>query len=327
MPSLPRIAGGIDPLVRLLALAIILASVVPVTGQYRPVAEAVSNGAIFVLFLLNGLRLPRAEVLRGMRHMRFLLPLALWCFGAMSLAGWGLAQAGTALPLPPTVALGLLFLGALPSTVQSATAYSSLAGGNVAVSVVAAAFLNVLGVFLSAPLFSLLAGSEAAEFDLGALERIALILLLPFLLGQLAQGMAGHLVRDHRRLATWMDRLAIAIAVYVAFSAAVEQGLWQLVGLSDWVALLLLIGLFLLFGFGGAWGLGGALRLERGDRVAFLFAGAQKSIALGAPLASVLYPPAIAGLLLLPVLIYHLLQLIISAPLASRLNRPAALPR
>jgi sodium/bile acid cotransporter 7 len=324
MRSLPRVAGGIDPLVRLLALAIVLASVVPVTGAYRPLAEAISQGAIFVLFLLNGLRLPRAEVLRGMRHVRVLVPLAAWSFGAMSLAGWGLAQAGTALLLPPTVALGLLFLGALPSTVQSATAYSSLAGGNVAVSVVAAAFLNILGVFLSAPLFSLLAGSEAAAFDLGALRRIALILLLPFVLGQLAQGMAGHFVRDHRRLATWMDRLAIAIAVYVAFSAAVEQGLWQLVGLSDWAALLLLVGLFLGFGFGGAWLLGGALRLERGDRIAFLFAGGQKSIALGAPLAAVLFPPAIAGLLLLPVLTYHLLQLVLSAPLASRL---AAAPR
>src|SRR5687768_1507506 len=186
MPPISRIAGGIDPLVRLLALAILLASVVPVTGEYRPIAEGVSNGAIFVLFLLNGLRLPRAEVLKGMRHMRLLLPLALWSFGAMSLAGWGLSLAGLALMLPPTVALGLLFLGALPWAVQSATAYSALAGGNVAVSVVAAAFLNVLGVFLSAPLFSVLAGSEAAGFDFAALERIALILLLPFALGQLA---------------------------------------------------------------------------------------------------------------------------------------------
>ena len=327
MAVLPRIAGGIDPLVRLLALAIVLASLLPVGAAHRPIAEAVSNGAIFVLFLLNGLRLPRAEVLRGMRHMRFLLPLSLWCFGAMSLAGWGLPMAGAAHALPATVALGLLFLGARPSTVQSAPAYSSLAGGNVAVSVVAAAFINILGVFLSAPLFSLLAGSEAAAFDLGALERIALILLLPFLIGQLAQGRAGHLVRDHKRLATWMDRTAIAIAVYVAFSGAVEQGLWQLVGPSDWAVLLLLVGVFLLVGFGGAWLLGGALALAREDRIAFLFAGAQKSIALGAPLASVLYPPAIAGLLLLPVLTYHLLQLVISAPLASRLNRPAALPR
>jgi sodium/bile acid cotransporter 7 len=252
--------------------------------------------------------------------MRLLLPLALWCFAAMGLAGWGLAKAGEALSLPQQVALGLLFLGVLPSTVQSATAYCSLAGGNVAVSVVAAAFLNILGVFLSAPLFSLLAGSEAAPFDLAALERVLLILLLPFLIGQFAQARAGHLVRDHKRLATWMDRTAIAIAVYVAFSGAVEQGLWQRVGPIDWAVLLGLVALFLALGFGGSWLLGGALGLRRDDRIAFLFAGAQKSIALGAPLASVLFPPAIAGLLLLPVLTYHLLQLVLSAPLAARLN-------
>jgi sodium/bile acid cotransporter 7 len=317
-----RIVGGFDPLVRLLALAIVLASVLPVTAEYRPAAQAVSNAAIFLLFLLNGLRLPRAEVVRGMVHIRLLLPLALWCFAAMGLAGWALAKAGEALALPPQVALGLLFLGVLPSTVQSATAYSSLAGGNVAVSVVAAALLNILGVFLSAPLFSLLAGSEAAAFDLAALERVLLILLLPFVLGQLAQARAGHLVRDHRRLATWMDRTAIAIAVYVAFSGAVEQGLWQRVGASDWTVLIGLVALFLAIGFGGAWLLAGTLGLGRADRIAFLFAGAQKSIALGAPLASVLFPPAVAGLLLLPVLTYHLLQLVLSAPLASRLAAP-----
>jgi sodium/bile acid cotransporter 7 len=324
---LARIAGGIDPLVRLLALAIVLASVLPVTAQYRPAAQAVSNGAIFLLFLLNGLRLPRAEVVRGIAQTRFLLPLALWCFAAMALAGWALAKAGAALALPQQIALGLLFLGVLPSTVQSATAYSSLAGGNVAVSVVAAAVLNILGVFLSAPLFSLLAGSAAAAFDLGALERVMLILLLPFVIGQVAQGRVGHLVREHKRLATWMDRLSIAIAVYVAFSGAVEQGLWQRVGPLDWVVLLGLVGVFLAIGFGGAWLLGGSLGLRRDDRIAFLFAGAQKSIALGAPLASVLFPPAVAGLLLLPVLTYHLLQLVLSAPLASRLNRPAEHPR
>ena len=176
---------------RLLALAILLASVPPVTAQYRPRGAGGVERGDFLLFLLNGLRLPRGEVLRGIAHMRFLLPLALWCFAAMGLAGWGLAEAGAALALPQQVALGLLFLGVLPSTVQSATAYSSLAGGNVAVSVVAAAVLNILGVFLSAPLFSLLAGSEAAAFDLGALERVMLILLLPFVLGQVAQGRAG----------------------------------------------------------------------------------------------------------------------------------------
>ncbi|MEO0062988.1 MAG: hypothetical protein RLZZ08_1548 [Pseudomonadota bacterium] len=315
-----RFLRGVDPLVRLLALAIVLASLAPVTGSARVIAQFVSNSAVFLLFLLNGLRLPRAEVLRGLANLRFLLPLALWSFGLMGMAGWALSHAAQGL-LPQQVALGLLFLGVLPSTVQSATAYSSLGGGNVAASVVAAAVLNVLGVFISAPLFSLLAGSASAPFDVGALERVAMILLLPFALGQLGQDAFGHLVREHRQAATWMDRTSIAIAVYVAFSGAVEQGLWQKVELPAWAILLAVVALFLALGFGGAWLLGGLLRLHRPDRIAFLFAGAQKSIALGAPLASVLFPPAVAGLLLLPVLTYHLLQLVLSAPLAARLNR------
>jgi sodium/bile acid cotransporter 7 len=118
-----------------------------------------------------------------------------------------------------------------------------------------------------------------------------------------------------------MDRTAIAIAVYVAFSGAVEEGLWERVGLSDWSVLLGAVCLLLAFAFGGAWLLGGALRLERGDRIALLFAGAQKSIAMGAPLATVLFGAGTAGLVLLPVLVYHLLQLVLSAPLAARLSR------
>jgi len=316
-----RLLGGLDPLVRLLLLAIVLASVMPVSAEFRPAAQAVSNAAIFLLFLLNGVRLPRTEVVRGIRHGRLLLPLVLWSFGAMAVAGWGFSLAGQALALSPIVALGFLFLGTLPSTVQSATAYSSAAGGNVATSVVAAAVLNIMGVFLTAPLFSLLAGSEAAALDLGALEKIVVLLLVPFAIGQLAQGWVGEKVREHRRLATWMDRSSIAIAVYVAFSGAVEQGLWGRVSPTDWIALLALVGLFLMIGFGGAWLLAGSLRLGRADRVSFLFAGGQKSIALGAPLASVMFPPAVAGVLLLPVLAYHLLQLVLSAQLAARLNR------
>ena len=318
--KLMRFPGMADPLVRLLAVAILLASFLPVTGEYRPIAQAGSNAAIFLLFLLNGLRLPRHDVRRGIGNYRFLLPLVVWCFGGMALAGWAAASLLDNV-VAALVALGFLYLGTLPSTVQSATAYSSIAGGNVASSVIAAAVLNILGVFVSAPLFALLAGSEAAALDLAALEKVALILLLPFALGQALQHRFGHLVRERKQLASWMDRSAIAIAVYVAFSGAVEQGLWTMLGFGDWLALLGAVAVLLVFGFGGSWLLGGALRLQRGDRIALLFAGAQKSLAMGAPLATILFEPAVAGIILLPVLTYHLLQLVVSAPLAARLSR------
>ncbi|NTZ41562.1 bile acid:sodium symporter [Altererythrobacter sp. SALINAS58] len=309
----------IDWMVRLLLLAILCASFIPVEGSARDIAQGISDGAIFLLFLLNGMRLSRADVLAGLGNWRFLGALVAWCYGAMALAGLALFHLGAGI-LPGVVALGFLYLGTLSSTVQSATAYSSLAGGNVAYSVVAAALLNIIGVFLTAPLFSLLAGQQG--FDLGgaALVKILLILILPFVLGQIIQSRTKDWMDRNSGIVGWMDRFAIATAVYVAFSGAVTQGLWTRVDPSAWVVLLGGVVLFLAFGFYGAWVLSARLQLARPARIAFLFAGAHKSTAMGAPLAMVLFPPATAGLLMVPLLAYHLLQLIISAPLANRLR-------
>jgi solute carrier family 10 (sodium/bile acid cotransporter), member 7 len=307
-------------MVRLLAVAIVLALVLPVRGQGREIAQWVSNAAVFVLFLLNGLRLPRHEVWQGMSNHRLLWPLVLWVFGAMAGLGWLVWTLGSGW-MPPLLALGFLYLGCLPSTVQSATAYSSLGGGNVASSVVAAALLNILGVFLTAPLFALLAGGGAAAFHADGLIKVIAILLVPFVLGQTLQGRLGGWVNDHRTLATRMDRSSIAIAVYVAFSGAAEQRFWTLIDLSGWLWLAGGTAALLLIAHGGAWLLSGMLKLDRPNRITMLFAGAQKSIAMGAPLASVLFAPNVAGIVLLPILLYHLAQLIIAAPLAARLNR------
>jgi len=309
-------------MVRLLLVAIMLAFLVQVQGEWRSVAQFVSNTAVFLLFFLNGLRLPRHEVMAGLTNHRLLYPLVAWCFGAMALAGWAVWQLGSGL-MPPLLALGFLYLGCLPSTVQSATAYSSLAGGNVASSVVAAALLNVIGVFVTAPLFSWLAGGQGGGLHADGLIKVAGILLLPFMLGQIAQGWLGSWVKEHRQLATWFDRASIAIAVYVAFSGAVEQRFWSLVDGPGWLWLAGGTALLLMFAHGGAWLLGGLLKLDRPNRITMLFAGAQKSIAMGAPLASVLFPPAIAGVVLLPILLYHLAQLVLAAPLAGRLTSAA----
>ena len=309
----------IDPMVQLLLAAIALALVLPVQGEWRGAAQIVSNAAVFLLFFLNGVRLPRHEVMEGIGNHRLLWPLVLWCYGVMAMAGWLVWQGGQGW-MPPLLALGFLYLGCLPSTVQSATAYSSLAGGNVASSVVAAALLNLLGVFITAPLFSLLAGGGEATFHADGLVKVVGILLVPFILGQVAQGWLGGWVKDHRSLVTGMDRASIAIAVYVAFSGAVEQRFWTRVDAAGWLWLLLGSAGVLLLGHLGAWLVGGVLRLDRPNRITFLFAGAQKSIAMGAPLAAVLFPPAAAGVILLPILLYHLVQLVLAAPIAARLR-------
>ena len=307
-----------DPMLRMLVAAIAIAAIAPAMGDARSIAKAVANTAIFILFLLNGMRIARREITAGIVNWRFFFPLVFWVFGAMALAGLALASLGSGW-LAPSVAIGFLYLGTLPSTVQSATSYTSLAGGNVALSVVGAALLNILGVFVTVPLFLALGGSGSGAVGSEAVIKIVLLLILPFAIGQAIQGITVGFIAKHKSKIVWIDRFAISAAIYVAFSGAVEQGIWSRVDGSDWLLIGMLVAAFLLIGNLGAWLAGGALRLERSDRIAFLFAGAQKSAAVGAPLATILFPPAEAGFVVIALLLYHFFQLVLAAPIANRL--------
>lgn len=310
----------LDPMIAVLLLAMALAFLVPATGGARAQAQVISNGSIFGLFLVNGMRIARSEIAKGLANWRFFGPLFVWVFGVMALAGWGIGALASAV-LPPLVALGFVYLGVLPSTIQSATSYTTLANGNTALSVVGAALINIGGVFVSAPLFALLGGESGAEISGDMIARIALILVSPFLIGQALQSWTRDWLVARKSRIVWLDRIVIGIAVYVAFSGAVEEGLGMLFSALDWAALTGLSVVFLVFATSGAWLLSGALGYERRDRIAFLFAAAQKSVAIGAPLAAILFPAEIAGFVIAPLLLYHLLQLVWAAPLATMLAR------
>lgn len=311
-----------DPMIAVLVIATALALVLPAEGEARSAATTVSNVGIFVLFLVNGMRIRRSEIARGIANWRYFGPLMLFVFGAMTLLGLCFGVLAGAV-LPPLVALGFVFLGCLPSTVQSATSYTSLANGNVALSVVGAALINIAGVLVSAPLFAAVGGVGAGEIGGETIIRTVLILVLPFAIGQAVQDrFIDHLIA-HKATAAWLDRAVIGIAVYVAFSGAVEQGLGTMFAPADWAALVVLVLVMLALALGAAWSAAGLLRLPRADRISFLFAGSQKSVAIGAPLAAILFPPATAGFVIAPLLLYHLAQLVIAAPLAMRLARGA----
>ena len=311
-----------DPMIAVLVIATGLALLLPATGEARAIATLVSNCGIFLLFLVNGMRTRRAEIARGLANWRYFGPLMLFVFGAMTLGGLGFASLAERV-LPPMVALGFVYLGCLPSTVQSATSYTSLAEGNVGLAVVGAALINIAGVFISAPLFALLGGGGAGDIGSESIIRIGLILVLPFVIGQVVQDRVIDRIAAHRSRIAWLDRAVIGIAVYVAFSGAVEQGLGELFTLSDWAVLIVLVLAMMALALAGAWGSASLLGLPRADRIAFVFAGSQKSVAIGAPLAAILFPPASAGFVIAPLLLYHLAQLVLAAPLALRLAKTA----
>lgn len=307
-----------DPFVQLLIITILIASFLPVSGNNAKIATIISQIGIFSLFFLNGVRLPRREVIEGVRNWRLQGSIYIWVFGIMPFIGYILSRMSANF-IPDTLAIGLLFLGVLPSTVQSATAYNSMANGNVTASVIASALLNLTGVVVTPLLFAAMASASGVVISLESFYRICLILLLPFFLGQFMQNYLGEWLNNRKKLVTFMDRGAIAIAVYVAFSGAVVAGIWTRIAPDEFAILFAILAIFLILAFGGSWVMSGLMRFNINDRKAVLFAGAHKSLAIGAPLAAILFPPETAGVILLPILIYHLAQLIVSAPLANRL--------
>ena len=321
-PAASRFPFLSDPMIAVLVIATGLALLVPAAGEARAAATMVSNAGIFLLFLVNGMRIRRSEIARGLANWRYFGPLMLFVFGVMALGGLGFASLAGQV-LPPMVALGFIYLGCLPSTVQSATSYTSLAEGNVGLAVVGAALINIAGVFISAPLFALLGGGGAGEIGSEAIIRIGLILVLPFVIGQVVQDRVIDRIAAHRARIAWLDRAVIGIAVYVAFSGAVEQGLATMFAAADWAVLIALVLAMLALALAGAWGSASLLGLPRADRIAFLFAGSQKSVAIGAPLAAILFSASAAGFVIAPLLLYHLAQLVLAAPLALRLAKDA----
>jgi solute carrier family 10 (sodium/bile acid cotransporter), member 7 len=309
-----------DPFILILFGVILFATFLPARGQALDGVGMLSNAAIFALFFFHGLRLSHASVWAGMKEWRLQLTILGFGFVVMPLAGLMLATLMPTL-LSQTLWTGILFLCALPSTVQSAIAYSSLAKGNVAAALIAAALSNLVGVVLTPLIMALMLHISGAEVGFGAVLKIAGLLLFPFLLGQAAQRWLGHWAQRHKAWIGRLDKVTIALAVYTAFSAAIIEGVWERLSGTDIGALLIVVTVLLGFACLATWALGRSLGMARADRITLLFSGSHKTLATGAPMARILFPGAEAGLIIIPLMIYHQMQLIISAWLAARLAR------
>ncbi|MBY0582631.1 MAG: bile acid:sodium symporter [Sphingomonas sp.] len=309
-----------DRFILILVATLVVATLFPATGRVLTTIGWVSNAAIFLLFFLHGARLSRQSVVDGARRWRLQLAILGFGYGAFSLVTLGVTRALTGW-LAPELLMGLIFLGVLPTTVQSSIAYASIARGNVAASVIAAAASNLIGVVLTPALFAVLASTAFGAISLSGVGKIALLLLLPFALGQFLRNQALPTIQRHARLAGMMDKLTIVLAVFVAFSDAATQGLWNRVSPSALIGLVMVAFALLLLAFAAAWGLGGVMKLDPADRATMLFSGAHKSLATGAPMARILFPPALAGAVILPLMLYHQMQLMLSAIVSARLAR------
>ena len=298
--------------------ALVAATFLPVRGVAAAAVDGLTLAAIFALFFLHGVRLPREALMSGITDWRLHLAILASTFLVFPLAGLGLAAAFPG-ALAPEIWTGILFLCALPSTVQSSIAYTSMAGGNVAGAVAAAAFSNLIGVFLTPLLVSLLLEAQGAAISLAGIGKIVALLFLPFLLGHALRPLLLPFVKDRPRLTTIVDKGTILLAVYGAFSAAVVEGIWHRVPPAELGLLTAFCALILAVVLAVTWAIGRFGGFPPASRAAILFCGSVKSLASGVPMARILFPGAAAGMVILPVMLFHTMQLIVCAWIAARM--------
>ena len=311
---------GIDPYLIALVATVAVAALLPARGVAAIVAEDAVKVAVALLFFLYGARLSPRAVWEGLLHWRLQSLVFASTYLLFPLLGLVLTRL-SAPWLAPELALGIMFVCVLPSTVQSSIAFTSIARGNVPAALCSASVSNLFGMVMTPLLVMLLLGSKGGGFSTKAVEDIALQLLLPFLVGQVLRPLIGAFLLRHKAVMSLVDRGSILLVVYAAFSEGMVAGIWSQVTLRD-LGLVILLDIVLLalvlvtttvlsrrFGF------------SKEDEIAIVFCGSKKSMASGIPMANILFTGQAMGLIVLPLMLFHQAQLFACATLAQRYAR------
>lgn len=290
---------------------------IPLPAGVVGVLKVVGKYAVVVLFLVYGARLSTKEVWNGLKNLRLqgsIFSATYVVFPLLGIANYYLFGRWLG-----AFAAGILYLSLLPSTVQSSIAFTSIAKGNVAGAVCAATISNLIGV-IGTPLWVALAMSTSVTINLTTIRDVVLLLILPFAIGQIAQPWVGDFLRARRYITKTVDNGTVLLVVAAGTTEATLLGLWE--GIS-WPALIVLLvdsGVLLTLMLLGTWFGGKALGLNREDRIALLMCGSKKSMATGLPMANIIFPGPQAATLIIPVIVFHQLQLLVCALLARRLG-------
>jgi len=296
-----------------------LASFLPCRGEVAVGFNWLTNVAIGLLFFLHGAKLSREAIVSGMTHWRLHVVVMLSTFALFPLLGLALKPLLTPL-VTPALYMGVLFLCTLPSTVQSSIAFTSIAKGNVSAAVCSASASSLLGIFITPALVSLVvttnAGSAGSPWH--TVGNIVLQLLVPFVAGQLLRPVIGKWIDKNKSVLKFVDQGSILLVVYVAFSEAVNEGIWHTISIATLgglviVNIVLLAAALLATAFAAK-----RLGFNRADQITIIFCGSKKSLASGIPMAKVIFASHSVGAVVLPLMLFHQIQLMTCAVLAQR---------
>lgn len=314
---------GIDWFVPALLMMIMLAWFWPEPGLQTGLfsLKSLAGAGISVIFFLYGLRLSYKQVFSCISHWKLHLLIQTITFIIFPLVALAFRNAfhGEHYSL---LWLGCFFLATLPSTVSSAVVMVSLAGGNVPAAIFNASFSSIAGLFISPLWMGLVLSSGGNNPDMThIIFKLGYQILLPMLIGIMLHHWFGKTAIRYAGFTRYFDQSVILTIVYTSFSASFGSGLFSGFSMPE----ILVLCLVLLIAFALIMMLISAVTLKMGltlpDRITALFCGSTKSLMHGTVMSKVIFGASgTTGLILLPVLLYHAMQLIITGILSQRFS-------
>jgi len=303
---------------------IVLAFFFPSFGTENSILHLpeVANYGVSLIFFFYGLKLNPEKLKNGLSNWKLHLVIQLATFVLFPLI---ILSIGYFLPIDTSslLWLGVFYLAALPSTVSSSVVMVAIAGGNLPAAIFNASISSIIGIFITPIWMSGLLEQQDTSFDIShVIVRLCLQVLLPVVLGFLLHHKLGKWVERNNSTLRMFDQTIILLIVYTSFCESFASNMFssypitQIIQLGCWMLAFFLVVLGIM-NIVSHW-----LHFNRQDRITVLFCGSKKSLVQGAVMGQVLFPnPLVLGVVLLPLMIYHALQLMVGSMIAQKMGQ------
>ena len=300
---------------------VVLATFFPDVGRSGGTihAEKLSDLGIALVFFFHGLGISRKNLRDGILAWKIHVCVQLMTFAVFPLIAFLFCLIAQKF-IPADLVLGFYFLGAIPSTISSSVAMTAVARGNVPAAIFNASLSSILGIFLTPLIVSIFASTEGNALPLGeTVMNLFVLLFLPFLLGQILNPFFYRLILPYKSHINIFDKGVILLLVFSSFADSVYNGLWTKYGVGLLLETFAGAAILLTVALAGTTIAARVLRFKKEDEITAVFCGSKKTLAGGVPMAKLIFGSAPQiGLIVLPIMFYHQLQLLVCTIIANR---------
>src|SRR5690606_19245409 len=276
---------------------------------------------IGLIFFFYGLKLAPAELKAGFFNYRshlLIQSVTFLLFPLLTLIFIPIFEEGTG----SDIWIAIFFLGVLPSTVSSSVVMVAIAKGNLPTAIFNASISGLIGI-MATPLWLSLFMLKTGEFSITAIiSKLLLQIVLPLILGLLLQRFLGNFARANSKKLSLFDKAVIVLIVFSSFSTSFASNLFATIDPLSLVKLsvIVVILFFAVYAFTGY--VCKLFNFNLQDTITVKFAGTKKSLVHGSVMAKIIFgSSASLGLFLLPIMLYHILQLLVIAVFAENYRK------